>query len=220
MDPKDDADGVTSVAGAVAARRRYRLSKPRKSHIAVMLVSLATGSAATVTALESWDKILVALHLKQSESALLAQSGQQGDLLRQMTRTISQRIFWSVRYGGDLEYGFPQADLDEAWKRYNDSVIAYNGDYTLYIVLTKKYFNKESTEQLTDLHRLLLAINMCLNRIHYPQVYQKKDPACHFNLADGSRADGGSEQDNIRVLDDALDQASLKFKALADLLSK
>jgi hypothetical protein len=99
--------------------------KVGKSHLGVMLASLAAGSAATVTVLDSWDKVLINLGLKKSEAAVLAEKGAQGDLLRQMVHLISQRVFWTERYSGDLAAGFPQSDLDEAWRRYNEAVVAW-----------------------------------------------------------------------------------------------
>ena len=201
--------------------RQRRLPSPRKSHIGVMLASLAAGSAATVTALDSWDKILVDFGLKKSESAALAQEGAQGDLLRHMIRLISNRVFWTVRYSGEVADGFPKEDQDEAWKRYNDSVVAYNEDYMLNWMLTAKYFNSESSAKLQELNALLLQVNTCLNKIRYPQLYrdkdrrQDKDPACHFE-----RADGGSEENNLRVLDAARKEVYTKVGELTALLAK
>ena len=201
--------------------RTPRLPASRKSHVGVMLASLAAGSAATVTALDSWDKILVDLGFKKSESAALAQEGAQGDLLRDMIRLISNRVFWTVRYSGEVADGFPKEDQDEAWKRYNESVIAYNENYMLNWMLTAKYFDRDSSAKLQELNALLLQVNTCLNKIRYPQLYrdkdprQDKDPACHFD-----RADGGGEADNLRVLNDARRQVYAKVGELAALLSK
>jgi hypothetical protein len=186
-----------------------------------MLASLAAGSAATVTVLDSWDKVLVDLGLRKSETAVLAKEGEQGELLRQMIRLISNRVFWTVRYSGDVADGFPKEDQDEAWKRYNDSVIAYNENYMLNSILTAKYFNNESKNKLAELNALLLRVNTCLNKIRYPRLYQDKDPnrdkdpACHF-----AGVDGGSEQDNLRVLDDARKQVYVKVGELAAVLAK
>jgi hypothetical protein len=193
---------------------KTRLPKARKSHLAVMLGSLAAGSAATVTALDSWDKVLVDLGFKKSEAVVLAEQGEQGDLLRQMMRMISQRVFWTARYSGDVTDGFPQADQDEAWRQYNNSIIAWNESYMLNTMLTEKYFSEESQKQLVDLNWLLHLVNTCLNKIHYHDLYQKKDPACHFD-----KDNGGSDQDNIRVLNDALKQVSAKVGALVASLS-
>ena len=146
-----------------------------------------------------WDKVLVDFGLKKSEAAVLAEQGQQGDLLRQMTRMISQRVFWTERYSGEAAFGFPSADLDEAWKRYNDSVVVWNENYMLNVMLTEKYFNEESKKQLADLNWMLRGVNSCLNRIHYPQLYKDKDAACHVG-----GADGGSEGDNLRVLQESV----------------
>lgn len=207
--------------GGTPSRRKPRLPAPSKSHLGVMLAALAAGSAATVTALDSWDKILVDLGFKRSESAALAKKGEQGELLRQMVRLISNRVFWTVRYSGEVADGFPKEDQDEAWKRYNDSVVAYNENYMLNWMLTAKYFNAESSAKLQELNALLLRVNTCLNKIRYPQLYQDKDrsrdkdPACHFD-----QADGGGEADNLRVLTAARSQIYTKVGELAALLSK
>jgi hypothetical protein len=188
--------------------------RARKSHLAVMLGSLAAGSAATVTALDSWDKVLEEFGFKKSEAVMLAEQGEQGDLLRQMMQMIDRRVFWTARYSGELTDGFPQADQDEAWKQYNDSIIAWNQNYMLNTMLTERYFSAESKAQLIDLNWLLHRVNSCLNKIHYHEIYQKKDPACHFD-----NADGGTDQDNLRVLNDALKQVSTKVGALVSSLS-
>jgi hypothetical protein len=189
--------------------------KAAKSHLGVMLASLAAGSAATVTLLDSWDKVLVDLGLKKSEAVVLAEEGEQGDLLRQMIHMISQRVFWTERYSGDLADGFPQADQDEAWKRYNDSVVAWNESYLLNAVLTEKYFNEESKKQLADLNWMLRQVNTCLNKIHYPELYKTKDPGCHFD-----EANAGAGQDNLHVLQSALHQVDAKIGSLVVLLAK
>lgn len=196
------------------SERKSRRTRARKSHLAVMLGSLAAGSAATVTALDSWDKVLVDLGFKKSEAVVLAEQGEQGDLLRQMMRMIDGRVFWTARYSGDVTDGFPQADQDEAWKQYNKSIIAWNENYMLNTILTEKYFSSESKKQLVDLNWLLHLVNTCLNKIHYRDLYQKTDPACHFD-----KVNGGSEQDNIRVLNDALKQVNAKVGALVISLS-
>jgi len=192
-----------------------RLPKAAKSHLGVMLASLAAGSAATVTLLDSWDKVLVDLGVKKSEAVVLAEQGEQGDLLRQMIHMISQRVFWTERYSGDLADGFPQADRDESWKRYNDSVVAWNEGYLLNAILTEKYFNAESKKQLADLNWLLRQVNSCMNKIHYPDLYKTKDGACHFN-----GANGGTEQDNLRILQNALKQVDAKVGSLLMVLAK
>jgi hypothetical protein len=179
-----------------------------------MLGSLVAGSAATVTALDSWDKVLVDLGFKKSEAVVLAEQGEQGDLLRQMMRMISQRVFWTVRYSGDVTDGFPPTDQDEAWKQYNNSIIAWNENYMLNTMLTQKYFSTESQKLLIDLNWLLHLVNTCLNKIHYHELYRKTDPVCHFD-----QANGGSDQDNIRVLNTALNQVNAKVGALVASLS-
>jgi len=196
-------------------RARAAAARVSKSHLGVMLASLAAGSAATVTVLDSWDKVLVDLGFKQSEAVVLAEQGQQGDLLRQMVRLISQRVFWTERFIGDLADGFPQPDQDESWRRYNDAVIAWNESYLLSAILIEKYFNEQSKKELADLNWLLRQVNTCVNKIHYPELYKAKDAACHFG-----NANGGSEQDNIRVLQDTLKQVDAKIGSLAVLLTK
>jgi len=189
--------------------------RPRKSHLAVMIASLAAGSAATVTALDSWQKVLVDLGLKQSESAVLAEQGAQGDLVRQMTRMISNRVFWVVRYSGQVAAGFPKEDQDDAWKQYNNSVVAWNSDYMLSVFLTKKFFSNDAVTDLTNLNWELRLVNTCLNKIHYPEVYKNADPACHFD-----QVKGGTEQENLRVLDDAVKKVDDIFSKLFTELSK
>ena len=191
------------------------MAKPGKSHLGVMLASLAAGSAATVTVLDSWDKVLVELGIKKSEAVVLAEQGEQGDLLRQMIHMISQRVFWTERYAGEMADGFPQSDRDDAWKRYNDSVVAWNEAYLLNAILTEKYFSEESKKQLADLNWLLRQVNTCLNKIHYTELYKTKDAVCHFN-----GADGGGEQDNVRALQNALKQVDTKIGSLVVLLTR
>jgi hypothetical protein len=194
---------------------KTRLAKPRKSHLAVMLASLVAGSAATVTALDSWDKILVDLGWKKSESAILAVEGAQGDLVRQMTRMMSNRVFWVARYKDEVADGFPKENQDETWKRYNDSVVDWNNNYMLNVILTEKYFGDQTKNDLADFNWLLRGVNSCLVKIRYRAIYQDKDPACHF--ASGK---GGSEQDNLRVLADPLKQVDALFAKLSTELSK
>jgi hypothetical protein len=189
--------------------------RPRKSHLAVMIASLAAGSAATVTALDSWQKVLVDLGLRQSESAILAEQGAQGDLVRQMTRMISNRVFWVVRYSGQVAEGFPKEDQDEAWHQYNNSVISWNNDYMLSVFLTKKFFSSDAVTDLENLNWELHLVNTCLNKIHYPELYKDKDPACHFN-----EIKGGAELDNLRVLSDAVKKVDELFTKLFTEFSK
>ena len=179
-----------------------------------MLASLAAGSAATVTALNSWDKVLVDLGFKKSEAVVLADRAE-GDLLRHMIHMISQRVFWTERYSGELADGFPQPDLDETWRRYNDSVVTWNESYLLNALLTEKFFTAESKKQLADLNWLLRQVNTCISKIHYAQLYKSKDAACYF-----TSAKGGSDQDNIRVLQDTLKQVDAKIASLVVLLNR
>jgi hypothetical protein len=178
---------------------KTRRRKARKSHLLVMLGSLAAGSAATVTVLDSWDKVLVNLGLMKSEAFVLAQNNAQGELLRQLTRLISQRVFWVERYAGEVATGFPKEDQDDSWKRYNDSLIAWNENYMLNVRLTEKYFGVPSKDKLADLNWLLRQLNTCLNRIRYRTLYHEKDQACHF-----SGIAGGTEAENIHALNEAM----------------
>ena len=194
---------------------KIRLSRPRKSHVAVMLASLAAGSVATVTALNSWHDILVDFGLAKSESAVLAEAGAQGDLIREMTRMMSDRVFWSARYSGEVADGFPMANQDETWTHYNESVITWNNNYMLNVILTEKLFGEEAKNQLVAMDALLRQVNSCLAKIRYRAVYQDKDPACHFG-----DVKGGSEQDNLRVLSDPLAKVNKIFGTLQTELSK
>jgi hypothetical protein len=204
---------VAETSNQEVSRAKPRKSHTRKSHIAVMLASLATGSAATVTVLDSWDKVMVDLGLKKSETVVLAEEGQQGVLLRHMVHMISERVFWTTRYSDELADGFPQADLNEAWRRYNDSVVTWNESYLLNKLLTAKFFSEESQTQLNELNSLLVQVNTCLNKIHYPEIYKKDHPACSFN-----DAKGGSHQENIGVLENMMKQVYAKRDSLLALL--
>lgn len=178
-----------------------------------MLASLVAGIASTVTALDSWDKVLVDLDLKKSETVVLAEQGQQGDLLRHMVHMISQRVFWTERYTGELADGFPQADLDEAWRRYNYSVVTWNERYLLNSMLTEKFFGEPSKNQLADLNWRLREVNRCLNKIHYPDLY-KRDAAC--NGAKGGSDQGNIREENIHVLQDATKQVDAEIGSFVD----
>jgi hypothetical protein len=88
-------------------------------------------------------------------------------------------------------------------------------NYLLNAILTEKYFNEESKKQLIELNWLLRQVNTCLNKIHYPALYKTGDPTCHFDDVKGS-----AEQDNIRVLQDALKQLDAKVGTLIAVLAK
>jgi len=187
----------------------------RKSHLGVMLASLAAGSAGTVTLLESWQKVLVDLGLKKDESSVLADQSAKGDLVRQMIRLVSQRDFWIVRYSGDVADGFPKEDQDEAWKRYNDSVVVWNENYMISSLLTEKYFGVEIKKKLDDINWMLHRLNTCLNKIHYRQQYLGTDPVCHF---DGF--DGGTTEQNIAALNKTVKQMDDAIAAFVASLLK
>lgn len=184
---------LTAAQHTLPARRRK--PKPKKSHLLVMLASLAAGAGATVTALDSWNKVLVEFGIKKSDDFILAQNNAQGQLLRDVTRLISQRVFWTERYAGSVSSKFPTADQDEAWKRYNDAVIAWNESYMLNIRLIEKNFGAASKDKLANLHWVLRQMNTCLNRIRYRAIYAEKDQACHF-----AGVTGGSEADNVHAV--------------------
>ena len=194
---------------------KARLGRPRKSHLAVMLASLVAGSAATVTALDSWHKILVQFGLAKSQSAVLAEEGAEGDLVRQMTRLMSDRVFWVARYYSERMDGLPQENQDETWKRYDDSVINWNNNYMLNVILTEKYFGDDAKKQLADFNWLLHQVNTCLVKIRYRATYQDKDPACHFDSVKG-----GSEQENLQVMADPLKKVNDLFSTLSTELSQ
>ena len=198
-----------------AERVRAAAAKVGKSHLGVMLASLAAGSAATVTVLDSWDKVLVDLGLKKSDAVVIAEQGAQGDLLRHMIHMISQRVFWTQRYIGEIADGFPQPDQDDAWRHYNDAVVAWNESYLLNTILTEKYFSAATQAILMDLNWMLIHVNDCVNKIHYSDTYKTKDPICHFEDASAN-----SQQDNIHALQDKLKQVSAKISSLVVLLTK
>jgi hypothetical protein len=206
-----------TVLTAAVPAKQPRAHKPgaKKSHIVVMLGSLVAGSAATVTLLDSWQKVLTDFGFTKSEAFVLADQTAQGDLMRQMTHLVSQRLFWIARYAGDVDDGFPAEDQNEAWKRYNDSVIAWNENYMVNVLLTEKFFGTTTKNQLADINWLLHRINTCLNRIHYRSLYEGKDPVCHF---DG--VDGGNQEQNIAALNKTLDQVNKAFGTFIDTLSK
>lgn len=193
-----------------AAKPKPRKSRPRKSHLVVMLGSLAAGAAAAVTLLDSWEKVAVDLGLKKSETFVLAEQNAQGDLVRQMTHLVSQRLFWSARYSGDVAEGFPKEDQDDAWKHYNESVVVWNENYMINILLTEKYFGADTKNKLSDINWLLHRMNTCLNKVHYRSLYEQNDPACHLD-----EGDGGSQAQNLTVLDKTTDRVN---KAFGDFL--
>lgn len=200
-------------AAVVAPKPRRR--GVSKSHVFAMLGSLAAGAAGTVTLLESWQKVLEDLGLRKSEAFVLAEQNAEGDLVRQMTRLVSQRLFWIARYSGDVAEGFPPEDQEAAWKQYNDSVIAWNENYMINVMLTERYFGSATMKQLTDINWVMHQMNNCLNRIHYRALYEAKDPACYFNAAKG-----GTQDQNIAALNKTTDQVNAAFGAFLQSLSK
>ncbi len=193
-----------------AARKPAKSSRgPRKSHLLVMLGSLAAGIATTVTALDSWQKVLVDLGLRKDESFVLAEQSARGDLARQIVRMVSTRDFWIVRYAGAVGSNFPASDQDDAWKHYSDSVVSWNQDYMMNYMLVEKYFGTESSKRLADIHWQLRSLNTCLNKVHYSSLYNGNDAVCHV-----SGFDGGTQQQNLDALNKAtaaLDKDILVF---------
>ncbi|WP_158924342.1 hypothetical protein [Acidisphaera sp. S103] len=188
--------------------------RPRKSHLFVMLGSLVAGSAGAVTLLDSWQKVLVDLGLKKDAAFVLAEQSARGDLVRQMTQLVSQRLFWTVRYSGDVADGFPGEDQDDAWKQYNKVVIVWNENYMINVLLTEKYFGEATMKQLADINWLLHRMNTCLDKIHYRSLYEATDPVCHFDIGNG-----GTQVQNIAVLNKTTDQANAAFGAFLKSLS-
>ena len=146
---------------------------------------------------------------------MLAEEGAQGDLVRQMTQMMSDRIFWVARYSDEVAVGLPKENQDETWKRYNDSVVNWNNSYMLNVILTEKYFGDEAKKELADLNWLLIQVNTCLVKIRYRAVYEDKDPACHFD-----KVKGGSPQENLSALSGPLKQVDDLFGKLSTELSK
>ncbi|HTI81973.1 MAG TPA: hypothetical protein VL614_16105 [Acetobacteraceae bacterium] len=198
-----------------AAKPKPRRRTPKKSHLFVMLGSLAAGAAAAVTLLDSWEKVLVDLGLKKSETFVLAEQNAQGDLVRQMTHLVSQRLFWSARYSGDVAEAFPKDDQDDAWKHYNESVVIWNENYMINILLTEKYFGSDTKNKLSDINWLLHRMNTCLNKIHYRSLYEPKDPACHLD-----EGDGGSQEQNLDALNKTTDRVNKAFGDFLAVLSR
>ncbi len=193
-----------------AAGKPARVSRAqKKSHILVMLGSLAAGIATTVTALDSWQKVLVDLGLRKDESFVLAEQSARGDLARQIVRGVSSRDFWVVRYAGAVASNFPAAEQDDAWRHYSDSVVAWNETYMMNFMLVTKYFGTSASKRLADIHWQLRELNICLNKIHYPALYTGADSVCHVN-----GIEGGTKTQNLDALNKAtaaLDKDILVF---------
>ena len=180
-----------------------------------MLAALAAGSGATVTLLDSWQKVLTDLGLRKSEAFILAEQSAQGDLVRQTIHQVSQRTFWIVRYSGDVAAGFPKDEQEDAWKHYNDSVVTWNENYWFSSMLTEKYFGAPTRDQLANINWMLRLINSCLNRIRYRELYESKDPACHVN-----DLTGGTQEQNIAAVTAASDRVDKALEVFTRSLSK
>ena len=200
-----------------AAEESSRAAK--RSYIAIVLGSLAAGSAGSMAVLQTSEKALELAGLKRTEAFLLAQQSAQGDFSRQITRLISQRIFWSIRYSGAVETGFPREVQEDAWRRYNDAVITWNENYYVSVVLAQKYSGPELKRQLEAMNGVLGGINACLNRIHYRPSYVAKggEAAATCRFASG---DGGNQEENIKVLGVEVQKASKMFGTMLEFLSK
>jgi len=173
--------------------------RPQKSHIAVLLSGLVVGSAGMVTVLESWGKVGTMLHLKKDDASVLAEKTAEGEFLRQLTVMITQRLFWAERYSGGVADGFPKDEIEESWKQYNKSVIAWNEKYILNFRLAELYFGDKGAGCIKDLHWLLRRSNTCLNKVHYSSLYEK-NPGC---FSPGEKGNGATT-DNLRILDHIL----------------
>jgi hypothetical protein len=206
---------AASLPEKIPGKPRKVSRKPRKSHLLVMLGSLAAGIATAVTALDSWQKVLVDLGLRKDESFVLAEQSARGELARQIVRGVSSRDFWVVRYAGAVTSNFPAADQDDAWKHYSDSVVAWNQDYMMNFMLVGKYFGAGAAKRLADIHWQLRGLNTCLNKVHYSALYTGNDAICHVN-----GIDGGAPPKNLDALNKAtaaLDKDILMFvQSLAD----
>ena len=200
---------------AEAARTKRPKRGPRPAQIFAMLGSLAAGIAGTVTVLDSWDKILEDVGLRKTEAFVLAEQNAQGDLIREMTKLVSERLFWISRYSGDVADGFPPEDQQEAWKHYNDAVVTWNENYMTNVLLTEKYFGEATMKQLADINWLMHQMNNCLNRIHYRPIYELKDPACHFNTENG-----GTQEQNLAALSKTSAEVDKAFGVFLQSLSK
>jgi hypothetical protein len=197
-----------------APPKRPRRGRPA-AQIVALLGSLAAGIAGTVTVLDSWDKILEDVGLRKSDAFVLAEQSAQGDLVRQMTKLVSQRLFWISRYSGDVADGFPPDDQETAWKHYNDAVVTWNENYMINVLLTEKYFGDATMKQLADINWLMHQMNNCLNKIHYRSIYEPRDPACHFNTENG-----GTQEQNLDALNKTSGQVDTAFGAFLKSLSK
>ena len=202
---------------AEAAEETARAAK--RSYIAIVLGSLAAGSAGSMAVLQMSEKALELLGLKRTEAFLLAQQTAQGEFSRQITKLIAQRIFWSIRYSGAVETGFPRETQEDAWRRYNEAVVTWNENYYVSVVLAQKYSGPELKRQLEAMNGALGGINACLNRIHYRPSYIAKGgeaaATCRFVAGDG-----GSQDDNVRVLGMEIQRASKMFGVMLEFLSK
>ena len=200
-------------------RQNKRAAKPK--HIVIgfgTIIAVATGA---VTLLNSWNKVLVFVHLKQDPAFVLAEQTAKGDLARKIVHSIAQRDFWIRRYSGDLGAGFPQADQDEAWKHYNESVIDWNENYITNYFMAEKYFAVGVQKKLADINWMFRGINGCMNKIHYRPLYTGVDGVCR--LASVGGRDGGnqdtSQDENVSAIASTVDHLDELFKTLLDEMS-
>lgn len=178
--------------GAAETKPKRRPRPGSKSHIIVMLSSLAAGFAGAVTVLDSWQKVAIELGLRKDETFVLAEQNAKGDLVRQLVHLVSRRDFWIVRYAGAVSQNFPASDQADAWKSYNESVVTWNEDYMTNYLLVTKYFDQNSSKALADINWQLRGLNTCLNKVHYRDLFERMDPICHLN-----GIDGGDQKQNL-----------------------
>jgi hypothetical protein len=194
----------------------------KRHHIAFGFGSLVAVAAGLVTLLDSWDKVLVFLHLKEDPAFVLAEQTAKGDLARQIVHSTSQREFWIRRFSGDLGAGFPSADQDDAWTHYNESVVSWNENYITNYFLAGKYFSPDVQKQLADINWIFRGINTCMNQIHYRLLYTGDNGVCHLHDIGG--ADGGnqdqSQGQNVAAIGKTTDHLDELFKTLLDTMSK
>jgi hypothetical protein len=202
-----------------AAQTPDAAGEKKRSVVMIALGALVAGCAGSLTVLQTSEKALELLGLKRSDAFLLAEHSARGELSRQVTRLISQRIFWTIRYSGAVEYGFPREVQEEAWRRYNEAVITWNENYYVSSVLAQKYSGPELKQRLEAMNGVLGGINACLNRIHYRPSYVAKGgetaAACRFE-----GVTGGTQEENLTVLGGEVRRASGLFGELLAFLSK
>jgi hypothetical protein len=148
-------------------------AKLRRSHVWAVAVSLLAGATAAVTGLGEWHKVAVDLGLLKSDAFVLAERSAHGELLRQMVHLISERWFWTERFLRNYKAKFPREVQEETWKKYQDSVIAWNENFLLIRLLTGGYFGAEPECNLAILHSEFQRIHNCIVKIRYQSVVER-----------------------------------------------